>query len=268
MTDWNGSVVKPPSFEDEGALHIGKGRFLLSMSGDREGKAVSARTKVLLAILAIVVVAAALIATTLLIGHQRNSITYQAELGELFGCTLETVAAELKIPVSAWIKTEEKIYKLNTPCEICGISYELFLHFDANAMMMGFEYVADYKANAKRAASDIYKARIDSGIQDRNPIGDENVEVSVALLRKHFKQGNALEELRTERKGYGSDSVKEYLRVLEADPEWPGKLHGYVVKRAEIYEDVYVRYTPETESVLIRISRTIEQIRPPEDQYN
>ena len=262
--DWNGGVVKPPSFEDEGALHVGKGRFLLSMSGDKGTKKVSSRTKVILSVIAVVVVLAALIITVLLAGHHPNSIPYKWNLSELLGTELETISSELKVPVSDWIQEGNGLFALKEHLEVSGISYKLLLNFDANAKLQGFEYIADYKADSAKAASDIYKATTDLRINGYGPSGTEEVELTASSLRRHFKQNKVLDVNASNgyaRKSNEVNATEQYLKAVETDPSWPGLLHGYLVKPAILYQDIHVGYTPETESVLIHIVFKIEQQR-------
>ena len=262
--DWNGGIVRPPSFEDEGALHIGKGRFLLSMSGDKDSKQVSTRTKVLLAIVAAVMVVTALIITVLLVGHQPNSIPFRWNLRELLGSDLRTISSELKVAESDWVQQAEGVYQLNEPLKVSGISYKLLLNFDTNAKLQGFEYIADYQADSGKAASDIYKAATDLRIQAYDPTGIENVELNTLSLRKYFQKNSILDVRVTNgfaRQNSEENLAEKYLRAVEADPAWPGLLHGYLVQPATVYENIHVGYTPDTESVLIHITYQIEPQR-------
>lgn len=261
--DWNGSCVKPPAFEDEGALHVGKGRFLLSMSGN-ETKTVSGRLRKVLIIAAVVVVIAVLVFTTLLIGHQRKNIPYKWQLERSFGCTLEVISGELEIPISDWIDQGSGVYELNEPCKASGISYKLRLRFDADGRMNGLEYTANYKAKRNKAAFDIYKAAEDLGLDGYDAETDSYVKLAPLYLRKHFANNKALDTSFTHQHGRTKDELdcnESYLRIVESDLDWEGSLHGYLTNPAAIYETRRIEYTPETESVLIHIDYQIEPQR-------
>jgi len=262
--DWNGSVVKPPAFENEGALHIGKGRFLLSMSGDRGGKALSTRAKIILAILAAVVVVAALVVTSLLAGHQANSIPYRLTLRNLLGSGLRTISQELGVAETDWTQQGDGTFLLNDAVKVSGISYKLRLHFDSNAKLEAFEYTADYQANSSKAASDLYKAAVDLRIEGELSDTLEGVEPKTPSLRKYFKQNKPMDASVSSTSSHQSsdtDTVGQYLKEVEASPDWPGLLHGYIVQPARVYEDINVGYAPDTESVLIHIICQIEPQR-------
>ena len=261
--DWNGSSVKPPLFEDEGALHIGKGRFLLSMSNG-EAKEMSGWRRWVLIIAAVVIVIATVVYATFLIGHQRNSIPHKWHLERSFGCSLAVISNELDIPISDWIDQGNGVYELKKPCKASGISYKLRLHFDTAGRMNGLAYTADYKAGKNKAASDIYKAADDLGLDGYDAETDSYVDLTKSYLKKYFRNNKVLDVRFTHqyaRKKNELDTNESYLRIVESEPGWEGLVHGYLTNPARIYETRSIEYTPETERVLIHIIYQIEPQR-------
>ena len=262
--DWNGSVVKPPAFEDEGALHVGKGRFMLFMSGEKKGEQGSTRKRWVLVAIALVAVIVTIIVTTLLIGHQANQMPYKTKLSLSIGSDFETVIQELELPQTAWTETEKGIYQLNEPCKLSGVSFDLQLTFDEDGRLNGYAYMAEYQAGYKKAAADLYKIGIDLNVKAYQQEAVQQADLGKGALKTQFAQGQPLVLNTTSANAYenvGDDPVGKYLDDLEAAEDWPGRVGDYVVKQAINYYDIHMEYTPETETVLIHITSTVEPER-------
>ena len=262
--DWNGSVVKPPSFEDEGALHIGKGKFLLFMSGANNDKTISARKRLIVTIIAVALVVSALLITTLLVGHQANQMPYETKLSLLLGSDLPTVTEQLELSQSEWTEKEKGVYQLNQPCKLSGVPFKLQLNFDQNGRMNGYSYKAEYDADYKKAALDLYKIAIDLNVLAYLPDDAPETDLRKSALKNQFNQGTPLILNVTSANTYenlGDDPVGKYLDDLEAAEDWPGRVGDYIVRQAVSYYEIRMEYTPETESVLIHIICQIEPER-------
>ena len=264
MSDWTGSVVRPPAFEDEGALHMGKGKFILSVSGDEDAGKVSVKKKWIMAIVAVAVVVMAIVLTSALSGHQANTMPYEHKLMNLLGSTLEDVSKTLKLSEADWTEREDSVFVLNKACKMSGISYQLSIQFDEEQRLKGYEYVAAYEAGTEKAASDISKAVVDLHVQSYDLEGAENVRLTKSGLTGWFEEKKNLDVSATSmhtRSSDANDPVRIYLEELESKADWPGLLHGYLLQPAVVYHDIAIQYTPADNLVVIRISHQVEPER-------
>ena len=262
--DWNGSVVKPPAFEDEGALHVGKGRFMLFMSGDKKDKTTTTRKRWFLVAIAMVVLVTTVLLTTVLIGHQANQMPYKTKLSLSLGSDFATVTQQLDLPQTAWTETEAGVYRLNQSCKLSGVPFELEMTFDEDGRLNGYAYTAEYQADYKKAASDLYKIAIDLNVKAYQPEDATVADLRKSTLKSQFAQGQPFVLNTTLGNAYenvGDDPVGKYLDDLEAAEDWPGRVGDYVVKHAVKYYDIHMEYTPETEKVSIHITCTVEPER-------
>lgn len=253
--DWNGSVVKPPSFEDEGALHVGKGRFLLFMSGDDESRKLSSQAQLILAVVAIVIVLAVLISAFTLSKPKSNGIPHRIMLGELMGSTLEQVSNGLNVSSTDWNQLDDGVFELNKPCGMGGVPFKLQLHFDGKQKLESFEYIAEYTVESKKAVIDVSEVMAELHL--------EAADAGKTSIRQCLEEGeplNATSVWKHERTEM-NHTVRKYLEEVESDSEWPGLLHGYLVASAVIYQDFHAEYTPSKQSVRIHINYSIEPER-------
>lgn len=259
-----GSVVKPPAFEDEGALHVGKGRFMLFMSGEENGESTSARKRWVLVTIALVAVIVTVVLTTLLVGHQANQMPYKSKLTLSLGNEFTTVTQGLKLPETAWTEVEPGIYHLNDPCKLSGVPFKLQITFDKDGRLNGYAYTAEYQADYKKAAADLYKIAIDLNVKYYQQGKVQENDMQKSTLKSQFLQGKPFVLNATSANVYenvGDDPVGKYLDDLENAEDWAGRVGNYIVKQAVQYYDIHMEYAPETETVTIHITCTIEPER-------
>lgn len=253
--------VKPPMFEDEGALHIAKGKFILSVSGVHRDKQISERVRNIVIVSAVVVVIALLLVTTLLAGHQANRLPYEFQLRESLGQPIETVAKNMELSVDDFEQLSPGIYSVKGGCKLSGVPLKLTLYFSDGLLLNSFEYLSEYEAGIGKAASDLYKIAIDLRLDKTKPEELEGIKLSAGGLRKYF-QNNALSvQSSSVFTSYAGESVRQYMGQLEASENWEGRVGEYLTKNAVLYEDVDIQYAPENEKVYIRIGYVIEPDR-------
>lgn len=254
--------VKPPIFEDEGALHYTWGKFLLSVSGVKKDKQISEKRRNIVIVSVVVVVIAMLVAATVLAGHQANRVPYEYQLRESLGQPLETVIQNMELGMDDLQMLSPGVYSVKGGCRLSGVPFELKLYFGENdALLNGFEYLAEYDAGVAKAASDLYKIGIDLRMDVTKPSGLDGIKLTRAGLKNHFENDALSVQQSSNFTSFAGDSVEQYLRQLEASENWEGRVGEYLTKNAILYEDVDMQYTPENERVYIQISYVIEPDR-------
>ena len=254
--------VKAPYFENEGALHMTRGKFILSISGVQKKWEATEKTKKIAMIAAVCLVFGVLVAATLIAGHQANSMPYEYLLSESIGQPLEAVSASLELSTDAFEQLQPGVYTVKDGCKLSGIPFGITLYFGENAELTGFTYLAEYEAGANKAASDLYKLGIDFRLKQLAQEELANSDLTVRGLKAQFAEGKFV--LRVEHNSsptYSESQVYKYLRQIEASENWPGRVGEYVTANAMLYKDVELRYTPETETVYVQISYCIEPDR-------
>lgn len=254
--------VKPPMFEDEGALHYSRGKFLLSISGVKKDKQVSERVRNIAIVSAVVVVIAILVIATILAGHQANRVPYEIQLRESLGQPIENVAKNMELDIGDFEQVSPGVYSLKDGCRLSGVPFSITLHFgEKDALLNGFEYLAEYDAGISKAASDLYKIAIDLRMDITKPEGLDGIKLTRGGLKDHFKNNALSVQYSSNFTPFAGNSAEQYLRQLEASEDWEGRVGEYLTKNAVYYEDIDVKYTPESERVYIRIAYVIEPDR-------
>jgi hypothetical protein len=49
------------------------------------------------------------------------------------------------------------------------------------------------------------------------------------------------------------NAVAKYLRMLESDPDWEGRVGAYLVKQACFYRQIEMEYNPDTQFISIQL---------------
>lgn len=254
--------VKPPMFEDEGALHYTWGKFILSVSGVEKKKEVTQKARNIAIVSAVVVVIALLVLATIIAGHQANSMPYKHLLSESIGQPLEAIAADLELSVDTFEQQQPGVYTVKEGCELSGIPFGITLYFGENAELTGFTYLTEYKANVNKAATDLYKLAIDFRVNSLAQEELADADLTVRGLKKQFADGEfALRVEHNSSPTYSESQVYKYLRQAEASENWPGRVGTYVTVSAMLYEDIVMCYTPETEMVSVEVSYSVEPDR-------
>lgn len=254
--------VKPPMFEDEGALHIARGKFILSVSGVKKDKQVSERVRNIAIVSAVIVVIALLAVATLLAGHQANRVPFEIQLRESLGQPLETVAENMDLKLDDFEQLSPGVYSVKDGCRLSGVPFGITLYFsENNALLSGFEYLAQYDASAGKAASDLYKIAIDLRLDKSESDVLEGIKLTRSGLIDYFKNNALSVQHSNNVTSFAGDSANLYLRQLEEQEGWEGRVGDYLVKKAVLYEDVDIQYSQETEKVYIQIAYVIEPDR-------
>ncbi len=254
--------VKSPYFENEGALHMTRGKFILSVSGVQKKWEATEKTKKIAIVAAVCVVLLLLAAATLIAGHQANSMPYKYLLSESVGQPLEAVAASLELSVDAFEQLQPGVYTVKDGCKLSGIPFGITLCFGENAELTGFTYLAEYEAGAGKAASDLYKLAIDFQLKRLAQEQLADTDLTARGIKKQFETGEfALRIEHNASPTYSESQVYKYLRQVEASENWPGRVGEYVTVNAMLYEDIELCYTPETETVYVQVAYSIEPDR-------
>lgn len=147
------------------------------------------------------------------------------------------------------------------------MSFETTLDFKDNALC-GFSYTYGAPVNAKKAAKDISNVAEMFGIDSMITSEKTRVEMNETLLRKCFEQFAendqtfVVEDIEnwTPAEHAYQNAVATYLRKLESDPDWEGRVGAYLVREAGFYRQIDMSYNPDTQwiSVQIRFFTDIE----------
>ena len=254
--------VKAPCFENEGAVHMTRGKFILSVSGVQKRWEATEKSKRIAVITAVCVVILALIAATFLAGHQANTMPYQYRLSELIGQPLEAVATDLELGTDAFEQVQSGVYRIKDGCTLSGIPFEITLRFGENGELIGFTYLAEYEAGAGKAASDLYKLAIDFGLKKLAQEQLADTDLSARGIKKQFETGEfSLRITHDSSPSYSESQAYKYLRQVEASETWPGRIGEYVTASAMLYEDIDLQYVAEKQTVHVQVAYTVEPDR-------
>lgn len=260
---YKGSTSGPMFYED-GVGYAGKGRFFLPLLGtDKSPKEITLR----LVIGAVAVALVVLLVASLLAGKEPTEFPYALELLNSIGQPLETAAMKAGVRIADMVETEPGVYFTNRGFPIDGVAFDLYLYEEAGCLS-GFAYIADYQADAKKAAKDIYNALVNLQIKsfDKYPYylyREDNVtyEVTRKNLRNHLENEESLLVKHT-RSSMASDfdyndPIRVYMDQLEAMEDWEGN----AFRRAVLYMDKGAAYDPETKRVQLVYSYRVEPVR-------
>ena len=252
-----------PQMHDEGAVYSGKGKYQLHFLGTAKPKELTRGV----IIAAVAIVLAILAFTTLLAGKQPKDFPYERELRNYIGQSLESAAQKVGANLADMMETEEGVYKVNKRVKLDGVSFDLYF-YEEEGMCIGYAYIADYKADVKKASKDIYNALVNMRIKtfDKYPYymyreDNETYDVTRKNLLAQLENENVL-------------LVKETYLLTEKDLPEPMKSlvedlnikRGKKIRDTVLYADKGVSYDSETQRVQIILSRKIEPRR--ELKYN
>lgn len=262
---YKGSISGPVFYED-GAGYAGKGKFFLPILGtDKNPKEITVRV-VVIAVVAVLVV---FLVASLLAGKEPAEFPYELELMNSIGQPLETAAIKAGVSLADMEEKEPGVYFTNRGFPIDGAAFDLYF-YEEDGYLSGFAYIADYQAEPKEAAKDIYNGLVNMGIEtfDKYPdhlYREDNVtyEVTRKNLRNHMEnEGDLLVKLTFDLTPTDSaDPIKAYMDILEAAEDWEGRVGEYVTRKAVFYMDKGAAYVQETQRVQIVYSYRIEPVR-------
>ena len=256
--NYQGHVGGPIMYED-GAVYSGKGKYRIDIPGSSIPKEITWRV----VIIGIVVALALLMITTLLAGKQPKYFPNEIEMLNAIGQPL--VTATLKMGVSPGFLTEKEpgVYFANQGIILDGVAFDLYFYEDAGRLS-GFAYIAEYQAEPKKAANDIYNTLINLRITTYVPSGEtESVEVTKKNLREYLEGDNLLKVKATSNftPSDPNDPIMAYMKALENAGDWEGSVSGYRVRKAMLYQDKGATYDPKSQKVQLVLSYRIEPER-------
>lgn len=255
--------VKPPLFENEGALHLGRGMFVLSVAGPGASKEATHQVKQFIAIAVGVAIVAAFIIAFLLSYQEPYGLPMQKEVLESMGKPIAEVAAHLDVPVDRMQQIEPGLYRIPAAGKHKGITFDILLQFEEHeGLLRNYGYEAKYAADAAKAAKDIAKITKALAVD----------EITLADATTLGTGKGQLEKRITDKGAFTADASRggsvlpvtaltEYLAHLEAADYYEGRSGEYLVKRAMYYEDLHIAYEPESETLTMKLWCTIETDR-------
>lgn len=255
--------VKPPFFVNEGAMHLGRGVFVLPFAGPGASKEATHRAKQFIAIAVGVVVLAAFLITILLSYQEPYGLPLQKKVLESMGKPLAEVAAHLDVPEDRMQQIEPGLYRVPAAGKHKGITFDILLQFEEHeGLLRNYGYEAKYEADAAKAAKDIAKITKALAV-DEITLADATLSgTEKSQLEKHITDsGTFIADATRGGSILPVTELTEYLAYLEAADYYEGRSGEYLIKRAMYYEDLHIVYESESETLTMKLWCTIETDR-------
>lgn len=195
-----------------------------------------------------------LLAATLLAGRDPSAIPYEMKLLNSIGQPLENALANIGLTTAELTEIQPDAYAVDADVKVDGVYFKLQLHMDGD-VLCGFTYTAEYEADVRKAAKDIYNISYAIGLDETEPI-----EIGRKAMLEHLNQGEdiVIEPGSTNvTPAEPTGGLKRYLETLESADDWEGNVHGYLVKRAQVYLDRSIAYVQDTHTVKMQISYSV-----------
>lgn len=262
--DRNTAPINP--FFNEGAMYVGKGRFILpilSSAGDRK---LTKKAKIIFgAVMAVFFVGIIVLACWLARPDLKlDEMPYLRSLNEVVGKSQTEVTEYLELE-EGLEQISPGAYAIPGGCAYRGVDYSIVLHFEENEQLLsGYEYMAHYEADADAAAKDILNAQKYFSVSEKSRIGGEQLEIKKKALAQQlsgtemFALSSAW-DISPDRTW--TSAVSDYLQHLENAEYWEGRVGEYLTKKAHFYQDLDLGYNPETQEVSIRLCFLVEADR-------
>lgn len=244
--------------EVDGAMQASNMRFLLSIPKG-EGKRLTKRGVVVLICVSALVLALVLAGATWL-GAEETRFLHQhmepllSAVGEPKTAVFELLAAE----GDGLVEVAPDVYVIPGGCRMGGTEFAVTLRFDAHeGLLDGFAYATQIKAEPQEAAKvletfleEYYKATITLEAGQEVALNRKALTQILSGESEFVFQDSA--DVTPQREGVSA--VAAYLRYLENAEYWEGRLREYLIKRANFYRDIYVTYTPGTQTLNLKVS--------------
>lgn len=255
---YNGTIGGPV-LNEEGAVHTGRGKYRIQFLGSDNPKEITKRV----AIAAVAVALAVLLIATLLAGKQPNDFPNEIELRNSIGQPLEEAALKVGVKLADMTETEPGVYSANKGIILDNVAFDLYFYAE-HGICSGFAYKAEYQAEPKKAARDIYNILVDMRIKEFVPNGEtEPVKITQKALRNELEKDAIF--LRRSSSDLTptaiNDPVYVFMRRLEDLEDWEGRVGEYVTKNAVLYVDKGAGYDPTTQKVQMLFQYRIEPER-------
>lgn len=253
-------------FFNEGAMYVGKGKFLLPILSSSEEKKLTKKAKVIFgAVFAVFFVGIIVLACWLARPDvMLDDLPYLSSLEEVIGKSQMEVVEHLEL-ADGLTQISSASYAIPGGCEYKGVEYSVVLHFEENEQLLcGYEYVAHYKADEKTAAKDILTAQKYFSASEKSRIEGEQLDVKKATLAQQLSGSdmflqNSAWDISPERTWV--TPLTEYLQYLENAEYWEGRVGEYLTKKACFYRDLDLGYNPQTQEVSIQLRFCVEADR-------
>ncbi len=262
--------IKPGSFEglddpmsyNGGAHFMGLFKVGIPVSGTEKEEKASGRSVTFIVITLVAVLAAFGILAHFL-GSYGDVLPFQEDITigmtqfEVFKS--KDVAKLIRKNGGSLEEVSSGVYKIEN-VKSMRMQFDVYLKFDANNRLCGLEYVSEYTADAKKAAKDIADLTESLNMAAVKVADGTEVLASKSSLREHIGLNSGI-SVDTYYLAATNIIVNEYLRALEVGEDWPGRVNGYLVRKACCYMDMDINYNTENEQMWMRIAFVAEADR-------
>lgn len=251
--------------ERDGALQASRMSFLASIPEGKGKELTKRETWILVAVVSVVLVLALAVTTWMGADEPRQIYEHmellQASIGQPQNKVYDTLAGE----GAGLVEITPGCYAIPEGGELAGVEFAILLHFEENeGLLDGFEYVTSAKLEPKKAAqvieellSEYYSDSVTMTDGQQIPLGTKFL---TGLLSGSEPFALQLSADITPEPEYGT-AAAQYITHLEAADYWEGRSGEYLIKTANYYRDIDVRYTPQTQALYFAISYHIEADR-------
>ncbi len=243
-------------FYDEGVEWLGKGRWYMPIPGTSGNK----KAKTTTIAIAVCVFVVALLGLSIWLGvpdYTYKKLPSFDILYDMMGRPVEDVAPIAGVMPGESMQLTDGTYKVPESEKYAGIPFETTLHFD-EGLLSGFTYTAGSPADAKKAAKMISNVAEMFGIDSMQAADGTEISLSKKALRQRFEDDKRLFSVQstanwTPKEHAYQNAVATYLRMLENDPDWEGRVGAYLVREARFYRQIHMSYQPDTQTVSVQI---------------
>lgn len=251
--------VKPPVYDDDGAIHFGLGKFILPIPGN--AKEATEKGKKVLAIVACVLVAVLLIVAIVLGIEKKAEMPLRQELLNSVGKPIADVAAQLEVPQEEMQQIASGLYCIPAACEYADVTFDILLYFEENEhLLRGFGYEASYHAEADEATDSIAAIVKVLSMKEMTLSDGAVIKPDKKELKTYIADHGAITVNET-LDAYGNEAVWNYIDYLESTDYYEGKIDKYIKKQAVFYRDLNIDYQASTQTVTMKLWYTIETDR-------
>ena len=262
--DRSTTVVNP--FYNEGAMYVGKGRFVLPILSTFGDKKLTKKAKVINgAVMVVFLVSIIVLACWLARPDAKiDDLPYLRSLNEVIGKS-QTEVTELLDLEEGLTQISTGSYAIPDGCSYRGVEYAVVLHFEENEQLLyGYEYVAHYVAEEEIAAKDILTAQKYFSASEKSRIEGERLEIKKEALAQQLSgsdvfSSNSAWDISPER--IWQTPLTVYMEHLENAEYWEGRVGEYLTKNACFYRDLDLSYNPQTQEVSIQLRFSVEADR-------
>ena len=251
--------------EKDGAMQASRMSFILSIPEGKGKKLTRRGAWILVAAVTVVLVLVLAVSTWLGADGPRQIYEHMELLQASIGQTQDEVYDTLAAKGAGLVEVTPGCYAIPGGGELAGVEFAILLHFEENqGLLDGFEYVTNVKLESKEAAH-VIKDLLGEHYADPVTLTDGQKIPLESKLLTDLLSGSEPIALQlsadiTPEPEYAT-AVTQYITHLEAADYWEGRSGEYLIKTANYYRDIDVRYTPQTQTLFFHISYTVEADR-------